>query len=89
MRPLCNQTPVPSRTLTPFGARFQLHAEPETHLGRHHLPAAGAGGVRALRSLRRLAAQGLTAMLVTLLYAAAAIGLAGYMIAALIRPDKF
>jgi len=28
-------------------------------------------------------------MLVTLLYAAAAIGLAVYMVAALIRPDKF
>jgi len=28
-------------------------------------------------------------MLVTLLYAAAAVGLALYMVAALIRPDKF
>jgi len=28
-------------------------------------------------------------MLVTLLYAAAAIGLAVYMVAALLRPDKF
>jgi len=28
-------------------------------------------------------------MLVTILYAAAAVGLAAYMVAALIRPDKF
>jgi K+-transporting ATPase KdpF subunit len=89
MPSLCKPAPVPSRTLTLIGAIFRPQTEPETHLGRHHLPAAGARGVRALRPLRRVAAQGLTAMLVTLLYGAAAIGLAIYMVAALIRPDKF
>jgi hypothetical protein len=44
--------------------------------------------IRRLRRLRRLSGQDLT-MIVGLIYAAAALGVAVYMVAALLRPDKF
>lgn len=51
-------------------------------------PALGRRGLRALRRLRHPAAQGLTPVALTVLYAAA-FGLAVYMVAALLRPDRF
>jgi hypothetical protein len=43
---------------------------------------------RRLCPLRRRAAEGLS-VIVQLIYAAAALFVAGYMVAALLRPDKF
>jgi K+-transporting ATPase KdpF subunit len=57
--------------------------------GRHPLSRAGRGSVRALWRLCVAAAQGLTTMALTFLYATAALGLAVYMVAALLRPDRF
>jgi hypothetical protein len=44
--------------------------------------------LRRVRPLRRFPEAGLT-MIVGLIYAAAALGVAVYMVAALLRPDKF
>jgi hypothetical protein len=47
------------------------------------------GRLRALRRLRATFAASLTPMIVGLIYAVAAVGVAIYMLVALVRPDKF
>jgi hypothetical protein len=48
----------------------------------------GPGSVRAIRRLRRPAAAGVI-MVVTILYVIGGVGVIAYMLAALLRPEKF
>jgi hypothetical protein len=66
--------------------RFLARSSPNA---RHHLHHRRRGDPGPLRPLRCRAAAGLTAMLVQLIYAAGALFIGGYMVAALLRPDKF
>jgi hypothetical protein len=73
---------IPVREVA-FGARStgrQGHARP-------HLPGAGPRGLRAVWRLRRGAEAPL--MLEVLIWGAGALVIGGYMLAALIRPEKF
>jgi hypothetical protein len=56
---------------------------------RSPVPGRGRGGSAAVRRLRCTAETGLTAMLMILLYGVGAAGIAVYMIAALVFPEKF
>jgi hypothetical protein len=55
---------------------------------RHRLLSSRPGGLRSLRRLCRFAEEDLT-MVLGILWAAGAVVVAGYMLVALLRPEKF
>ncbi|MBN9467956.1 MAG: potassium-transporting ATPase subunit F [Bosea sp.] len=88
-RPLCPSLPFPLERLPCPPPHLRSETQAGDRYGRHLFLRAWDRSLRAFRPLCGAAAQGLTTMALTLLYAAAAIGLAVYMVAALLRPDRF
>ncbi|MBN9440345.1 MAG: hypothetical protein J0I61_25335 [Bosea sp.] len=88
-RPLCPSPAFPLERLPCPPPHLRSETKAGDRYGRHLFLRARDRGLRALRPLCGAAAQGLRAMALTLLYAAAALGLAVYMVAALLRPDRF
>lgn len=80
---------LPARPLRGRGTISPVQPDRSKAHGRYPLSRARSRGVRALWPLCVAAAQGLTTMALAWLYATAALGLAVYMVAALLRPDRF